>query len=46
MLGCRKLRLLVINYGKKIMVLYLLLLRKELNEVLDNCNGICDIIML
>lgn len=34
------------NYSKKILVPYLPPTRKELNEALDNCNGIRDITML
>nr|XP_011415426.2 matrix metalloproteinase-19 [Crassostrea gigas] len=34
------------NYSKKTMVPYLPPSKKELNEALDNCNGIRDIIML
>lgn len=46
MSGRRKPRPPATNYSKKTMVPYLPPSRKELNEALDNCNGIRDIIML
>lgn len=45
MSGRRKPRPPATNYSKT-MVSYLPPSRKELNEALDNCNGIRDIIML
>lgn len=46
MSGRRKPRPPATNYSKKTMAPYLPPSRKELNEALDNCNGIRDIIML
>lgn len=46
MSGRRKPRPPATNYSKKTMVPYLPPSRKELNESLNNCNGIRDIIML